>query len=46
MIKLIAFDPDGTLTRHKTPPDEKNRSVLNRLSENYTRLEEAVKELL
>ena len=36
MIKLIAFDLDGTLTQHKTKLDEKNRSVLNRLSEKYS----------
>ena len=35
MIKLVAFDLDGTLTQHKTPLDEKNRSVLDRLSEKY-----------
>ena len=35
MIKLIAFDLDGTLTQHKTPLDEKNRSVLDRLSKKY-----------
>lgn len=35
MIKLIAFDLDGTLTQHKTPLDEKNKSVLNRLGEKY-----------
>lgn len=31
MIKLVAFDLDGTLTQHKTPLDEKNRAVLERL---------------
>ena len=36
MIKLIAFDLDGTLTQHKTPLDDKNRSVLERLSEKYS----------
>ena len=36
MIKLIAFDLDGTLTQHKTKLDEKNRSVLDRLSEKYS----------
>ncbi len=35
MIKLIAFDLDGTLTQHKTKLDEKNKSVLDRLSEKY-----------
>ena len=35
MIKLIAFDLDGTLTQHRTPIDEKNTEVLRRLSEKY-----------
>jgi HAD superfamily hydrolase (TIGR01484 family) len=35
MIKLIAFDLDGTLTQHKTPLDDKNRSVLERLAAKY-----------
>ena len=35
MIKLIAFDLDGTLTQHKTPLDDKNRTVLDRLSRKY-----------
>ena len=35
MIKLIAFDLDGTLTQHKTPLDPKNRAVLDRLAEKY-----------
>jgi HAD superfamily hydrolase (TIGR01484 family) len=35
MIKLVAFDLDGTLTQHKTPLDEKNKAVLDRLSEKY-----------
>ena len=38
MIKLIAFDLDGTLTQHKTKLDYKNRSVLVVLSEKYTLL--------
>ena len=38
MIKLIAFDLDGTLTQHKTKLDEKNKSVLDRLSEKYNLL--------
>ena len=38
MIKLIAFDLDGTLTQHKTPLDDKNRRVLERLSERYSLL--------
>ncbi len=36
MIKLVAFDLDGTLTQHKTPLDDKNRSVLDRLTKKYT----------
>ena len=36
MKKLIAFDLDGTLTQHKTPLEEKNRSVLDRLSAKYS----------
>ncbi len=35
MIKLIAFDLDGTLTQHKTPLSEENRAVLTALSEKY-----------
>jgi len=35
MIKLIAFDLDGTLTQHKTPLDEKNRAVLSALAKKY-----------
>jgi HAD superfamily hydrolase (TIGR01484 family) len=31
MIKLIAFDLDGTLTQHKTKLDAKNRAVLDAL---------------
>ena len=38
MKKLIAFDLDGTLTQHKTPLDDKNRSVLERLAEKYSLL--------
>ena len=39
MIKLIAFDLDGTLTQHKSPLDAKNKSVLDRLKEKgYTLL--------
>ena len=33
MIKLIAFDLDGTLTQHKTPLDDQNKAVLDRLRE-------------
>ena len=35
MIKLIAFDLDGTLTQHKSPLDEQNKAVLDKLSEKY-----------
>ena len=35
MIKLIAFDLDGTLTQHKSPLGEKNRAVLTALSKKY-----------
>ena len=38
MIKLIAFDLDGTLTQHKTPLDEKNRAVLEALGKKYSLL--------
>ena len=38
MIKLIAFDLDGTLTQHKTKLSDKNRAVLDRLFEKYTLL--------
>lgn len=34
-IKLIAFDLDGTLTQHKTPLDDVNRGILEKLSEKY-----------
>lgn len=35
MIKLIAFDLDGTLTQHKTPLSEEHRAVLDALSKKY-----------
>lgn len=38
MIKLIAFDLDGTLTQHKTKLDEKNQNVLERLAQKYSLL--------
>lgn len=38
MVKLIAFDLDGTLTQHKTPLSAENRSVLDRLSQKYSLL--------
>ena len=36
MVKVFAFDLDGTLTQHKTPLDEKNREILKRLAAKYT----------
>lgn len=33
--KLIAFDLDGTLTQHRSPLGEKNRSILERLAQKY-----------
>lgn len=38
MIKVFAFDLDGTLTQHKTPLDAHNRAVLEKLAERYTLL--------
>ena len=35
MIKLFAFDLDGTLTQHKTPLGAENRAVLDELSKHY-----------
>ena len=35
MIKLIAFDLDGTLTQHKTKLSEENRAVLDALGKKY-----------
>ena len=35
MIKVFAFDLDGTLTQHKTPIDDKNRAVLKNLAKRY-----------
>lgn len=35
MIKVFAFDLDGTLTQHKTPLDDKNRAILEKLSQKY-----------
>ena len=35
MIKLVAFDLDGTLTQHKTTISDENRAVLDRLAEKY-----------
>ena len=36
MVKVFAFDLDGTLTQHKTPLGEKNRAILERLAQRYT----------
>lgn len=38
MIKVFAFDLDGTLTQHKTPLEAQNRAVLEALSKRYTLL--------
>ena len=35
MIKLIAFDLDGTLTQHKTPLSNEHRALLDELSKKY-----------
>lgn len=35
MKKLICFDLDGTLTQHRSKLEEKNKSVLDRLSKKY-----------
>ncbi len=35
MLKLIAMDLDGTLTRHKTPLTAQNRAALTALGEKY-----------
>ena len=36
MIKLMAFDLDGTLTQHKTKLSNEHRDILNKLQEKYT----------
>lgn len=38
MVKVFAFDLDGTLTQHKTPLDTKNRAILEKLAKRYTLL--------
>jgi HAD superfamily hydrolase (TIGR01484 family) len=38
MIKVFAFDLDGTLTQHKTPLDDTNYAVLKKLMQNHTLL--------
>ena len=38
MIKVFAFDLDGTLTQHKTPLEAQNRAVLENLAKRYTLL--------
>ena len=35
MVKLIAFDLDGTLTQHRTPLSDENRAVLDALGKKY-----------
>lgn len=35
MKKLICFDLDGTLTQHRSPLNEQNRSVLEKLNKKY-----------
>ena len=35
MVRVFAFDLDGTLTQHKTPLGEKNREILERLATGY-----------
>jgi hydroxymethylpyrimidine pyrophosphatase-like HAD family hydrolase len=35
MVKVFAFDLDGTLTQHKTPLDPKNRAILEKLLKKY-----------
>ena len=35
MIRLVAFDLDGTLTQHKTPLSAENRQILDRLAGRY-----------
>ena len=34
-IKLVAFDLDGTVTQHKSPLEEENKLVLEKLSRKY-----------
>lgn len=38
MIKLVAFDLDGTLTQHKTPIEDENRAILDSLAKKYSLL--------
>ena len=35
MLKVIAFDLDGTLTQHKTPLCDANRNALEALAKKY-----------
>ena len=35
MLKLIAFDLDGTLTQHRTKLDDEHRELLDKLSKKY-----------
>lgn len=38
MVKVFAFDLDGTLTQHKTPLEDTNRRILEKLAQKYTLL--------
>lgn len=38
MIRAFAFDLDGTLTQHRTPLEDTNRRILEKLAEKYTLL--------
>ncbi|MBQ6544751.1 MAG: HAD-IIB family hydrolase [Lachnospiraceae bacterium] len=38
MIKLVAFDLDGTLTQHRTPVPPENLALLDRIREKYRML--------
>ena len=35
MKRLLCFDLDGTLTQHRSPLEEENRRLLDRLAERY-----------
>ena len=36
MVKVFAFDLDGTLTQHKTPLEAQNRKVLEKLADGFS----------
>ena len=38
MIRVVAFDLDGTLTQHRSPLPEENRRLLDRIREKYRML--------